>query len=66
MTDDDLVARGPNDPLALLVRQDLDPLSQDELAARIAVLEAEIVRTQSHIRAAATHRSTAESLFRRD
>jgi uncharacterized small protein (DUF1192 family) len=66
MTDDDLVARGPNDPLPLLVRQDLGPLSQEDLTVRIAVLEAEIARTQGHIRAAAAHRSTAESLFRRD
>ncbi len=33
--------------LALLIREDLDPLSVDELAARIAALEEEIVRCRA-------------------
>ncbi|AHE51802.1 DUF1192 domain-containing protein [Sphingomonas sanxanigenens] len=62
---DDLAARRPDDPLVVLVRQDLDPLSVDELRLRIAALEAEIARTRRKIEGAISHRSSAEALFRR-
>ncbi|WP_294394463.1 DUF1192 domain-containing protein [uncultured Sphingomonas sp.] len=55
----------PGDPLAALMKQDLDPLSGDELAARIIALEAEIARTRARIDRARDHRSTAEALFKR-
>ena len=53
----------PGDPLTLLVRQDLDPLSVDELHARIAALEGEIARVRAKINAAVNHRASAEDLF---
>ncbi|MGF7150921.1 uncharacterized small protein (DUF1192 family) [Sphingomonas zeicaulis] len=62
---DDLAARRPDDPLVALVRQDLDPLSVDELQLRVAALEAEIARTKRKIEGAISHRSSAEALFRR-
>ena len=49
----------------LLARQDLDPLSQDELHERIAALEAEVVRVRQHIDAVSKHRSAADALFKR-
>jgi uncharacterized small protein (DUF1192 family) len=63
--DDDHLSSKPDDPLALLARQDLDPLSQDELAERIEALEAEIERTRAHRDRAARHRSQADELFKR-
>ena len=62
---EDLLPKSPGDPLGLLVRQDLDPLSVDELAARIAALEGEIARCRAKIDHAVNHRASAESLFRR-
>jgi uncharacterized small protein (DUF1192 family) len=62
---DDLFSSRPDDPLDLLGKQDLSPLSQHELAARIEALEAEIVRTRGHMDEAAKHRSQADELFRR-
>ncbi len=62
--DDDFSSK-PDDPLVLLAKQDLDPLSQDELAERIALLRAEIARVESHMAAADRHRSAADALFRR-
>ncbi|KQM22846.1 hypothetical protein ASE73_00965 [Sphingomonas sp. Leaf24] len=50
--------------LAMLLREDLDPLSQDELTARIAALEGEILRCRARIDAARSHRSSADALFR--
>lgn len=62
---DDLFPNRPEDPLTLLGRQDLDPLSVDELHARIAALEAEIARVRAKIDAAVSHRSAADALFKR-
>jgi len=63
--DDDFFSSKPDDPLVLLARQDLDPLSQDELEERIAALQAEIARVQAHREAASQHRSAADALFKR-
>lgn len=63
--DDDLFSSRPSDPVVELGRQDLGPLSQDELSARIAALEAEIVRTRAHMEAVQQHRSAADALFKR-
>jgi uncharacterized small protein (DUF1192 family) len=52
------------DPLSMLVKQDLDPLSVDELHARIEILESEIVRTRQKIEGAVNHRASADALFR--
>ena len=63
--DDDFFSSKPDDPLVQLARQDLDPLSQDELEARIEALEAEIARVRAHSQAAQQHRSAADALFKR-
>ena len=63
--DDDLFSSRPEDPLASLARQDLDPLSQDELDDRIAALQAEIDRVRTHKEAVVKHRSAADALFKR-
>ena len=49
---------------SLLAGESLDSYSQDELDARIALLEAEIARVEQHRLKAAVHRVEAEALFR--
>lgn len=63
--DDDFLPKTKDDPLTALTRQDLGPLSQDELGARIAALEAEIERTRAHLAEAGSVKSAAEALFAR-
>jgi uncharacterized small protein (DUF1192 family) len=65
MDADDISPRRSDDPVAMLARQDLDPLSIEELGARIAALEAEIARVKAHRDKAGSHRNSAEALFRR-
>ena len=62
---DDLFPDKPKDPLTELGKQDLDPISIEELNARIAALNAEIARTEAHIERVTKHRSAAEELFKR-
>ncbi|HEY0114102.1 MAG TPA: DUF1192 domain-containing protein [Allosphingosinicella sp.] len=62
---DELFPDKPDDPLTLLTRQDLDPLSVDELHARIAILEAEIARVNKKLESSVNFRATAESLFKK-
>ena len=62
---DDLFPDKPKDPLTEVVRQDLDPLSIDELQERIATLKAEIARVEAHIERVNRDRSAAEELFKR-
>lgn len=62
---DDILPKPTGDPLAQLTRQDLDPLSVDELRGRVALLEAEIARTRARIDYAVDHRANAEGLFKR-
>ena len=62
---EDLFPSKPEDPLTQLTKQDLDPLSVDELHARIAVLEGEIARVRGKIDAAVNHRASAEALFKK-
>jgi uncharacterized small protein (DUF1192 family) len=57
--------RKPDDALAELTRQDLDPLSVDELGERIAALEAELERTRAKLAGAQSFRSVADSLFKK-
>ncbi|MCW3836398.1 DUF1192 domain-containing protein [Sphingomonas canadensis] len=57
--------RRKQDLLAELARQDLDPLSVEELNERVAALEAEIVRTKARMERAVNHRASADSLFKR-
>jgi uncharacterized small protein (DUF1192 family) len=65
MDADENLPRRKDDLLAQLARQDLDPLSVDELHERIAALEAEIVRSQGKIDRAVHHRASADALFKR-
>ena len=62
---DDLFPNKPDDPLVSLGRQDLDPMSIDELHVRIELLRAEIARVEAHIDRASKHRSAAEELFKK-
>lgn len=62
---DDLFPSKPGDPLVELSKQDLDPMSIEELQARIEALKAEIARVEAHIEKAQSHRSAAEELFKR-
>lgn len=55
----------PGDPIALVIHQDLDPLSVAELEARVTALECEIARIKDHIQRAVNHRVIADELFKR-
>lgn len=62
---EDLFPSKPGDPLAELGKQDLDPMSIEELKARVETLKAEIGRVESHMQRAQIHRSAAEELFKK-
>jgi len=62
---DELFPSKPDDPLTQLVKQDLDPLSVEELEERIQTLQGEIARVQAKIAAAVNHRASAEALFKK-
>ena len=62
---DDLFPSKPEDPLKALGRQDLDPMSIDELQERVETLKAEIARVEAHMQRVQTHRSAAEELFKK-
>ena len=62
---DELFASKPGDPLTLLCKQDLDPLSVEELTLRIEALTSEIERSRKRLNAAVNHRASADQLFRR-
>jgi uncharacterized small protein (DUF1192 family) len=62
---DELFPDKPGDPLTLLTRQDLDPLSVDELHARIAILEGEIARVRAKIDSSVNFRASAEAIFKK-
>ena len=65
MDAEDFLPRRKDDLLAQLAREDLDPLSVAELHARIAALEAEIVRCRNHTERATSQRASADALFRK-
>lgn len=62
--DDDDLPRVRGDAASLLAKEDLDTYSQDELMARIALLEAEIARIRAHHAQVADHRKAADAFFR--
>ena len=62
--DDDL-PRAQGDAASRLAAENLDSYSQHELAARIALLEAEIARVQALQTRASVHRAAADALFRK-
>lgn len=61
--DEDL-PRPKGDAASALAKELLDSYSQDELTARIALLEAEIERVRAHRDKAAAHRLFADALFK--
>jgi uncharacterized small protein (DUF1192 family) len=62
---EDLFPSKPGDPLVELAKQDLDPMSIEELQVRIESLKAEIARVEVHMNRAQAHRSAAEELFKK-
>ena len=62
---EDLFPSKPGDPLAELAKQDLDPMSIEELKERVEALKAEIARVEAHMKRATEHRSAAEDLFKK-
>lgn len=66
--DEDLPLRsGPNQRFGAagqLTGESLDSYSQDELTARIQLLQEEIARVSAHRDKAAAHRAAAEAFFR--
>lgn len=65
MDDGDNLPRSTNDPLALLIKQDLDPFSVDELEKRISVLNNEISRCEKKKNFSVSHRASADDLFKK-
>lgn len=65
MDADENLPRRKDDLAVQLGKQDLDPLSVDELNERIALLESEIARCRSKIQHAVNHRASADALFKR-
>ncbi len=62
---DDTLPRKQNDMLTALQKEDLDRLSRDELAERIGILQAEIIRAQNRLDGASQFRSVADALFKK-
>lgn len=54
-----------DDPLAILIKQDIDALSVTELEVRIAALRSEITRCEGKVAFASKHRSVADALFKK-
>jgi len=65
MDGDDLLPKRSVDPLSQVASTDLDVLSVDELLARIASLESEILRVQQKIETVTRQRASADALFRK-
>ncbi len=65
MMHDDFEPAKKGTPLGDVMAEDLDRLSQDELIARIAALQAEITRTQARLAFAGNHRAAADDLFKK-
>lgn len=65
MDEEDFFSSKPQDPLTQAIKQDLGPLSTDELQERIELLRAEIDRVEAHMAAVTAHRSAADELFKK-
>jgi uncharacterized small protein (DUF1192 family) len=61
--DEDL-PRPKGDAADQLAKESLDRYSQDELAERITLLEAEIARIKAHRDKASAHRAAADAFFK--
>ena len=64
MDEDDFFSTRPVDPLTLVCKQDLGPLSVAELDERIALLKGEVARVEAHMAETQAHRSAADELFK--
>ncbi len=62
---DENLPRRKGDLASGLPHEDLDPLSIDELHARIEILKAEISRAEARIAFAASHKASADALFKK-
>jgi uncharacterized small protein (DUF1192 family) len=62
---DELFARKPADPLVQMTRQDLDPLSVEELRERLEILAVETTRVKQKLEGAVNYRASADALFKR-
>lgn len=62
---DEIFAKRPDDPLVMVTRQDLDPLSVAELQERVAILEAELARVNQKIKGSVNFRASADALFKK-
>jgi uncharacterized small protein (DUF1192 family) len=65
MDEDDFFTSKPQDPLTLVTKQDLGPLSLAELEERITILKGEIERVEAHMAEASRHLSAADELFKK-
>lgn len=63
MDEDDLPR--PGDPLAELLKEDLDRLSVHELEHRAKLLQGEVERTRMKLEGSKSFRSAADELFKR-
>ena len=61
---DELFAKRPDDPLTQVTRQDLDPLSIEELNERLEILKTEIARVNQKIQASVNFRASADAIFK--
>lgn len=62
---DEHFAKTPGDPLTMLCKEDLDPLSVADLHLRVETLEGEIARVKAKLDGAVSHRKAADSYFKR-
>ena len=65
MDEDDFFSKVPTDPLTLVCKQELGPLSVAELDERILLLKDEIARVEQHLAFTHAHRNAADELFKR-
>jgi uncharacterized small protein (DUF1192 family) len=62
---EDILPKRKGDPLAQVVREDLDRLSVEELRERILLLEAELKRVSTKLEGATSFKSAAAALFKK-
>ena len=65
MDEDDFFSSKPVDPLTLVCKQELGPISVAELDERILLLRQEIARVEQHLAVTQAHRSAADELFKK-
>ena len=62
---DEFLPKKSDEPLSQLLKEDLDPLSVEELDARVEALQHEIKRCETRKKAATLHRNAADDLFKK-